>query len=101
MKHNCIALRLATSGGVYAWELNHAGRAMELRVSVYPMLNAALDGCGLAFVTGGLAGRHVREGRLLSVMADWCPCFPGLYCPSRRHASRALALVIDAIRYKD
>ena len=45
---------------------------------------------------------HVAAGRLLSVMEDWCPSFPGLHAfyPSRRHSSRALALVIDAIRYR-
>jgi DNA-binding transcriptional LysR family regulator len=110
MKHNCIALRLATRGGTYAWELQHEGRDMEIKVrgqytfnSVYPMMEAALSGCGLAFVTEDLAGDHVREGRLVSVMEDWCPHFPGLYAyyPSRRHSSRALALVIDAIRYKE
>jgi DNA-binding transcriptional LysR family regulator len=44
----------------------------------------------------------VREGRLISVMEDWCTHFPGLhaYYPSRRHSLRALALVIDAIRHK-
>jgi DNA-binding transcriptional LysR family regulator len=106
-KHNCIGLRLATRGGVYAWELRHQGADLEVRPhgqlicnGVYQMLDAALSGCGLAFVTGDLAEQHVREGRLVSVMDDWCPPFPGLYAyyPSRRHASRALALVIDAIR---
>jgi DNA-binding transcriptional LysR family regulator len=109
-KHNCITLRLASSGGIYAWELHHDGRDMEVRVrgqvtmnSAYQMLGAALSGCGLAFVPEDLAGDHVREGRLVSVMPDWCPRFPGLhaYYPSRRNSSRALALVIDAIRYKN
>lgn len=109
MKHNCIQLRLATSGGLYAWELHHQGRDIEARVrgqlvsnGVYQMVNAALSGCGLAFVTDDLAAHHVRAGRLVSVMEDWCPRFPGLhaYYPSRRHSSRALALVIDAIRHK-
>jgi DNA-binding transcriptional LysR family regulator len=108
-KHNCITLRLASSGGIYAWELSHAGRDVEARVrgqatfnSAYQILNAALSGCGVAFVPEEMAGIHVREGRLLSVMEDWCPSFPGLhaYYPSRRHSSRALGLVIDAIRYK-
>jgi DNA-binding transcriptional LysR family regulator len=108
-KHNCITLRLASSGGIYAWELRDAGRDVEVRVrgqatfnSAYQILNAALSGCGVAFVPEEMAGIHVREGRLLSVMEDWCPSFPGLhaYYPSRRHSSRALALVIDAIRYK-
>jgi DNA-binding transcriptional LysR family regulator len=109
MKHNCIQLRLASSGGLYAWELRHDERDIEVRVrgqltfnSAYQMLNAALDGCGLAFLPEDLAAAQVRAGRLVSVMEDWCPRFPGLhaYYPSRRHSSRALALVIDAIRYK-
>src|SRR5450830_933437 len=107
MQHNCITLRLASSGGIYAWELEHEGRALEVRVrgqatfsNANHMLNGALSGCGLAFVPEELAGPHVRAGRLRSVMADWCPRFPGLhaYYPSRRHTSRALALVIEAIR---
>ena len=109
MKHNCIQLRLSSSGGIYAWELRHEGRELEARVrgqltfnSAYQILHAAVDGCGLAFLPDDMVGPYLREGRLLSVMEDWCPTFPGLhaYYPSRRHSSRALALVIDAIRYK-
>jgi DNA-binding transcriptional LysR family regulator len=108
-KHNCIGLRLASSGGLYAWELRHEGRDIEMRPhgqlvfnGAYQMLEAALSGNGLAFLTEDLVAHHVREGRLVSVMEDWCPHFPGLhaYYPSRRHSSRALALVIDAIRLK-
>jgi DNA-binding transcriptional LysR family regulator len=109
MKHDCIRLRLA-GGGIYAWELRHDGEDLEARVNgqfifngVYQMLGAALSGCGLAFLTDDVALPHVRAGRLVSVMEDWCPKFPGLhaYYPSRRNASRALAVVLDAIRYKD
>ncbi len=108
LRHNCIMLRLSSSGGVYAWELRHEGRDLEMRVrgqftfnGAYQMVGAALSGCGLAFVPEDLAGAHVQEGRLISVMEDWCPSFPGLhaYYPSRRHSARALAIVIDAIRY--
>lgn len=109
MKHDCISLRLASSGGTYAWELKHDGRDMNARVrgrytfnGVYQMVNAALSGCGLAFVSDDLAAHHVHAGRLVSVMPDWCPRFPGLhaYYPSRRHSSRSLAVIIDAIRHK-
>lgn len=98
------------SGGLYAWELRNAEQDVHARVSgqvtftsAYHMLNAALSGCGLAFVTADLAEPHVRAGRRLRrVMENRCPAFPGLhaYYPSRRHSSRALALVIDAIRYR-
>lgn len=109
LQHNCVLLRLASSGGLYAWELQHEGRMMETRVrgqytfnSAYQILNAALSGNALAFVPEDMAGPHVQAGRLLSVMEDWCPSFPGLYAyyPSRRNSSRALGVVIDAIRYK-
>ncbi|MFC5459078.1 LysR family transcriptional regulator [Massilia niabensis] len=109
MKHNCISLRLASSGGLYAWELRHDGQDYEARVrgqavftNAYQMLGAALSGTGLAFLPASMVEQHVGAGRLVSVMEDWCPVFPGLhaYYPSRRHSSRALGLVIDAIRYK-
>jgi DNA-binding transcriptional LysR family regulator len=109
LKHNCITLRLASSGGVYAWELRNGDRDLQARVSgqatfnsAYQMLNAALSGIGLAFIPADLAEPHVGGGRLLSVMESWCPTFPGLhaYYLSRRHSSRAFALVIEAIRYQ-
>ena len=107
LRHNCIALRLATSGGLYAWELEHAGSRTEVKVtgqtvftSVYPMVQAAVSGHGLVFLTLDLVQGHVDEGRLMQVMPEWCPRFPGLhaYYTSRRHPMRALATVIDALR---
>ncbi|XAH22029.1 LysR family transcriptional regulator [Xylophilus sp. GW821-FHT01B05] len=108
MNHNCVTLRLA-SGGLYAWELSKDGRELQVRVEgqstfngVYPMLNAALDGGGLAFVPEDLARPHIEAGRLQYVLEDWFPTFPGLhvYYPSRRQSSRVLKLVVEALRYR-
>lgn len=107
--HSCIALRLASRGGLYAWELKQGDREIQVRVEgqavfngAYQMLNAALSGRGLAFLPEDLTLPYLQAGRLQSVMADWCPVFPGLhaYYPSRRQSSRALNLVIDAIRMR-
>ena len=48
-------------------------------------------------VADALAG-----GRLVRVLADWCPPFAGyhLYYPSRRQPSAAFAAVVEALRYK-
>jgi DNA-binding transcriptional LysR family regulator len=109
MRHNCITLRLASAGGIYAWELHHDGRDLEARVTgqltftgAYQMLQAALSGYGLAFLPEALSQPHVDAGRLMRVMDDWCPAFPGLhaYYPSRRNSSRALRAVVEAIRFK-
>ena len=108
-RHNCITLRLSGSGGLYAWELHHDGQDVAARVSgqvtcngAYQMLNVALSGYGLAFLPEELTQPQVDAGRLRRVMDDWCPTFPGLhaYYPSRRNSSRAMRLVIDAMRYK-
>jgi DNA-binding transcriptional LysR family regulator len=106
--HNCINLRLATHGGLYAWEFEKDGHALNVRVqgqlvfnSSRPMLRAALDGFGLACVPEDLAQEHIAEGRLVRVLEDWTATFPGyhLYYASRRQSSPALALVIDALRH--
>jgi DNA-binding transcriptional LysR family regulator len=109
IEHNCINLRLPTHGGVYVWEFEKAGRELKVRVegqltfnTSAQMLSAALTGSGLAYVPEGAAEAHVAKGRLKRVLADWCPPFAGyhLYYPSRRQASAAFALVVDALRYR-
>jgi DNA-binding transcriptional LysR family regulator len=107
--HDCINLRLATHGGLYAWELEKAGREVKVRVDgqltfngTFQMLNAALAGFGLAYVPEDLAQPHIAKGRLKRVLVDWCPPYSGhhLYYPSRRQSSAAFALVVDALRYR-
>jgi DNA-binding transcriptional LysR family regulator len=109
IEHNCINLRLPTHGGVYAWEFEKNGRELKVRVegqltfnAATQMLNAALAGLGLAYVPEGLVHAHVVKGRLKRVLVDWCPSFPGyhLFYPSRRQASAAFTLLVDALRHR-
>ncbi|HVE54604.1 MAG TPA: LysR substrate-binding domain-containing protein [Ramlibacter sp.] len=66
------------------------------------MPNGALSGYGLAFLPEEMTQPHVEAGRLRRVMDDCCPTFEPLhaYYPSHRNSSRAMRLVIDAIRYR-
>ena len=105
--HACINLRLPTLGGLYAWEFEKGGRELHVRVDGQLVFNdasmvveAAAAGFGLACVPEDHALRPVAEGRLVRVLEDWCPPFPGyhLYYPSRRQASPAFALVVEALR---
>ena len=107
--HDCINLRLPTLGGLYAWEFEKGKRELKVRVegqlvlnSSGLMLNAALDGFGLACVPEDLARARIAEGKLMRVLADWCPPFPGyhLYYPNRRQLTPAFALVVEALRYR-
>src|SRR5437588_5102643 len=107
--HNCIALRLPTHGGLYAWEFEKGGRELKVRVegqlifnTTAQMLNAALAGLGLAYVPEGMAQPYLARRRLKRVLEDWCLPYPGyhLWYPSRRQSSAAFPLLVDALRYR-
>jgi DNA-binding transcriptional LysR family regulator len=109
LRHNCVTMRLATSGGLHPWNFEKDGHELQLRVrgqltfnNTYQILNAALAGGGLAFSPEPLAREHVAAGRLRMVLEDWYPTEPGfhLYYPSRRQQSRALVLAIEALRHR-
>lgn len=108
-QHICINLRLPTAGGVYAWELEKGRRALRVRVNGQLTFNttrmirqAALDGFGLACLMEDQFTSHIEDRRLIRVLEDWCPPFPGyhLYYPSRRQSSAAFRLIVDALRYR-
>jgi DNA-binding transcriptional LysR family regulator len=107
--HNCINMRLPTYGGLFPWEFDQDGREVRVRVEGQVVVNhgavrlaSVLDGLGLAYVPEDQIIHYVEAGRLIRVLEDWCEPFPGyhLYYPSRRHASPAFALVVDALRYR-
>ncbi|GLK85613.1 LysR family transcriptional regulator [Ancylobacter defluvii] len=104
--HNCIASRLPTYGGLFAWGLEKDGQEVKVRAdgqlvfnSLALRLHSALDGLGLAYMPEDQVLPHIGEGRLVRVLEDWCPPFPGyhLYYPSRRHFSPALSVLVDAL----
>ncbi|RCW23969.1 LysR family transcriptional regulator [Ciceribacter lividus] len=107
--HQCINLRMASAGGLYAWEFEKDGRELEIRVagqaifdSIFPVLHAAVDNLGLAYVPEDLARPYIDDGRLQAVLNDWCPVVQGyhLYYPNRRLASPAFAVFLEAMRYR-
>ncbi len=108
-EHECINMRFSMRGGVYAWELKKGKRNLQVRVEgswtfncINPAIEAALAGFGLAYMPEELARPHIKSGRLLPVLKDWCPTFPGLHIffASRRQSSPALSLIVEALRYR-
>ncbi|MGV3550002.1 LysR family transcriptional regulator [Rhizobium sp.] len=109
MAHNCIGRRLETVGRLYAWEFEKDGHEVRVRVegqlilnSSPAMVDAALNGYGVAFVPESLVDDHIKAGRLRLVLDDWSPKFAGyfLYYPSRRQNLPAFSAVVDALRLR-
>jgi len=107
--HRCINLRLPTHGGLYAWEFEKKGRELRVRVdgqlvfnSVALLLKGALSGLGLCYLPEAEVKDHLKSGRLVRILEDWCEPFSGyhLYFPSRRQQTPAFSLLVDALRYR-
>ncbi|WP_428152530.1 LysR family transcriptional regulator [Brevundimonas sp.] len=107
--HACINLRLPTRGGLYVWEFEKDGRPLNVRVDGPLIVNdmdlvvsAALSGLGLSIVMDDQITEAVADGRLVRVLEDWSPPFPGyhLYYPSRRQPTPAFTALVDALRYR-
>lgn len=108
--HNCINQRLATHGGLWAWELEKAGRKVEVSVrgqlifnNVFDCYQASLAGHGLAYVPYSLAKPQLDAGKMTGVLEEWWATWPPfyLYYPSRRQPSKAMSLLVEALRVKD
>jgi len=107
--HQCINLRTATHGALYAWEFVRGDQALDVRVAgtlvcnnAYDILDGALAGFGMAYLPEDMVRPHLERGTLVRVLDDWCPVWSGfhLYYPNRRQHSRAMRLLIDALRHE-
>ena len=109
VRHVCINMRHETAGGIYAWEFEKDGQALRVRVNgqltfnnSYAMIDAAVNGYGIAYIPENIVERHIASGLLLQVLDDWSPFFDGyfLYYPSRRQNLPAFKVIVDALRHQ-
>ncbi len=106
--HSCIGFRF--SNAMYRWEFEKGRKALTVNpqgpVSFDDpdlVIQAVLDGVGIGTAMEGNLAVLLNRGRLIRVLEDWCPSFPGyfLYYPSRRNQSAALAAFIATLRVSE
>jgi len=103
--HACIGFRF--SKHMYRWEFEKGGKTL----TVYPqgpvsfddsdlVTQAVLNGAGIGTAMESSVKPLIAQGRLIQILKDWCPSFPGyfLYYPSRRNQPAALAALIRFLR---
>jgi DNA-binding transcriptional LysR family regulator len=66
------------------------------------ILQAAIHGLGLVCLPEDQVKDLIEDGRLVRVLEDWLPPFPGyhLYYPGRRQPSPAFDLLVEALRFR-
>jgi DNA-binding transcriptional LysR family regulator len=62
-----------------------------------------LNGVGIGTALEESLAEMIAKGRLIQVLTEWCPTFPGyfLYYPSRRNQPAALAALINTLRLSE
>jgi DNA-binding transcriptional LysR family regulator len=107
LDHRCIRFR-HRGESVYKWELDKGEESLAIAVDGALLLDeldlvvdAALGGAGLAWVSEDRVVDHLASGALIRVLDDWCPPFPGffLFYPTRKQQPAALTALIRTLRF--
>ena len=106
--HACIGFRF--SSGSYRWEFEKGRKALTVNPQGPAtfddpdlVIRAVLNGVGVGTAMEESLAKMIADGRLVQVLRDWCPTFPGyfLYYPSRRNQPAALAALINTLRLSE
>lgn len=106
--HSCIGFRF--SNGLYRWEFEKGRKTLTVSPQGPAsfddpdlVIQAVLDGVGIGTAMEDTLKELIAEGRLVHILKDWCPSFPGyfLYYPSRRNQPAALAALIESLRLSE
>lgn len=109
LQHRCIRARLR-SGQIYKWEFEKGDQKVQIDVpggltldESSLMHEAALAGAGLTYIGEHAVAEDISSGRLIRVLEDWTPPYPGLslYFAGRRYIPARLRALIDLIRELD
>ncbi|ANF86207.1 LysR family transcriptional regulator [Pseudomonas antarctica] len=108
LQHSCIRMYLGDKT-TYKWELGNGPRQQRIDVPGHfsaadteTIVNAALQGVGIAYCLSNRVQQELVDGRLVEVMPDWaCLGEPlCMYYPSRRQSQPGLRQLMDMIRLK-
>ena len=105
--HNCIRYRVPWDGSIQPWIFNKGRQETEITVEgsltvndLDLLMNAVLDGIGIAYVAQPMAAPYLAQGQLVALLEDWSSTVPGvfLYYPSRRQMPVPLRVFVDFVK---
>jgi DNA-binding transcriptional LysR family regulator len=106
LSHQCIRVRLP-DGAVFRWRFEKDGEAAQIDVRGQIILDeaslarvAVLEDTGIGFFMEQSVLADIEEGRLIRILNDWTPPFPGLclYYPGRRNLSAGVKAFLALAR---
>ncbi|MEM9693893.1 MAG: LysR family transcriptional regulator [Myxococcota bacterium] len=107
LEHDCIGFRLIASRRLYAWEFARDGEEVEVAAptcfttdSPGLMVQAALEGVGLAYANLEEVRPYLQSGSLVRVLAPWCEPTDRLrlFYPQRERVPHTLRALLSVLR---
>src|SRR5277367_2051552 len=105
-RHACLRMR-RSNGSIAPWSFVNGNEAVEVVVSgpliandMPTILDAAVEGLGLAQLPGPIAASLVKAGKLVRVLEPFAPMAPGvfLYYPGHRQMMPKLRAFVDHVK---
>ncbi|MGO4450032.1 LysR family transcriptional regulator [Phyllobacterium sp. TAF24] len=106
LQHRCLNYRWPTDGSLYRWEFERGDEKLQIAVNGPLMVNEpgmtpriVADGVGIGYLFAHDIRDLVASGKLVQLLQEWTPTFPGfyLYYPSRRQMAPALRAFLDFV----
>lgn len=106
LNHRCIRVRLP-DGSLFRWRFEKDDEPVQIDVRGPITLDEAglvrtsvLEGTGLGYTMEEEVLPDIKGGRLVRVLEDWTPPYPGLclYYPGRRNLSAGVKAFLDLAR---
>lgn len=106
LKHNCIQVRLP-GGALFKWRFEKDGETVQLDVDGPIILDeaslaraAVMEDVGIGYFMEQNVIAELQAGRLIRVLDDWTPAFPGLcfYYPNRRNPTAGMKAFLALAR---
>ena len=107
LKHNCIRQRYSVGGRLYEWKFEERGQTVHIDVQgrvIYDemrsVLDAAVQGAGIAFVLRDFARQELADGLLRQILQKHGGLDDAfhLYYPHRKHMPGKLRAFVDFMR---
>lgn len=109
VSHKCIRQRLHTRGPFYEWQFRVDDKNVQINVEgnvvfdeMRAAVNAACDDAGLAYVFKQFAQKELAQGRLTTMLEQYCPAGEPfyLYYPHRTQMPAKLRVFVDYFKDK-
>jgi DNA-binding transcriptional LysR family regulator len=106
LNHQCIRVRLP-DGALFRWRFEKDGQTLQLDVEGRIILDeahlartAVMENVGIGYFMEQNVIEDIEAGRLVRVLDDWTPPFPGLcvYYPNRRNLSAGVREFLALVR---